>query len=1575
MKKSLLAVIVLVLTIMMASSALGAQVAQWTFDEGSGTTFADSYGNYNGTIINSTGNVAWRTDGPVGDGSLELDNPGDSIVIADNGGLEFAGDFTVSAWIKPKEISDRFLIAKSRSWSDVYSRGYQLRMDGWGRKLMWYAGGNYVFDDAVFLYGLEENKWYHIIGMRDGNQAKLYVNGMLIGTQSGLAPISYNGVKNLTLGSVDNGPTWSAESIFEQVEFYDTALSQGEIDSLYSPYIIEPTEPISAEYLYAPTTDTLRVQGYADIPAVSASVRFIDSTGAYATTSTCVAVDQDENPEYEASFTNVAASWALDTYNLEVVFFDENNCGGSALSETAYGGEFDALMVIAIEQRLDTLNATIQALNGTFSSNLTAIWMQLDEVEINLTAVWNQLDALEAQINAMNHGTINLHHTMTVGVNDLTVFGEAPEGATVAQVALVSLDGLTTYSSGFTVPVTTVLGNENYYTYTFDLDALGVEPLKYNVDVSFSGMPGYTVSALFDDLFILWLDERLTQTELDLIELNETLGIVNETLWNETREIREILNSMNHGTVYAFAYYDTLFEETMVTVLGEAPEGAEEVEILFYDTSYGSVHSEGPFTIGTTPGNPNKFSRTVFASDLGDDLYIVKVNFYDGDDNKMTSYSVSTPLNTLYLFDLEERVTTLEAQVKYIQGDLDLTWNSETQTLKAKVHFPYGATVAHLHVYDSDDNKIDSYSITNIPAPGSAPYEVDRTWDVSDWAVDTYTIKVNFPDAPDAYKWRAEFFDKLLIEWLEEQTLGFELMHTTTFEVWNPQDTFVREILWAITVEESGDYRFELIDLSSGDLYKDYGIFSLTSHQEDLKIQKNVRLPPREDRHKVKLRATQIGGAGLVYESNKFWLIVDDLAQPWPVSSAGVREITVAGYNVGSDTYWTSSSAVDAAADLISDLGWSETNGCLVKYVDRGLAPWFLEKDGTNGTCNGTIRLTADYVGAASAALESGETTQVFVCATPVNGEISYAEVCGNVTIGYDITPPVINFIYPGEQDKLSGTTTFRIDVTDDGELAKVNVTLVNKTDANDTHNFGLATYNASSGLWERVVNTTQVPDGWYNISVEAIDFAGNWVIGVLDPLVDNTEPEVVSISMSGYAGAEGGFTISALLTDNLAGVKRATAYLYPYESCNEDFVAGTCTLSWCEPQSNTSEECTNETVYLPGYDDCMQLYCSGEVVPENCEENFCGAFINETTNCTNVTEQLPDDCSFTATCDNGLAVEECLEDENATAEDCYQDHCPDYKAYAVEPFDQEVSCERNCFATTNCTNVSTNATVNVSLNFTGEGDVLDGVWRGTLPGDALESGTHYKVVIVVEDDANTPNVNTMANQEATAEQFFSNTGFTVTIATSVDELFTSDVFVVSGTVVDFDGNPVTTSVDDEQSVMLYPWGVSSPLQAGIFSRQVLLTTAGEQEVSVRYTPFEGCIDQWYVDAETTITVNGRPNSGGGGGGGSFTRDDGNTAVECDDGYERVGDDCVRIEEESEESSEGGSQPVQSGTSDNDQGNAPIEEEAEEPAPSEENLLTGAVTGGGFGGWAWAGIIVGLIVLLLLAYLIVRRSK
>jgi hypothetical protein len=58
----------------------------------------------------------------------------------------------------------------------------------------------------------------------------------------------------------------------------------------------------------------------------------------------------------------------------------------------------------------------------------------------------------------------------------------------------------------------------------------------------------------------------------------------------------------------------------------------------------------------------------------------------------------------------------------------------------------------------------------------------------------------------------------------------------------------------------------------------------------------------------------------------------------------------------------------------------------------------------TNGTCNGTIRLTADYVGAASAALESGETTQVFVCATPVNGEISYAEVCGNVTIGYDIT-------------------------------------------------------------------------------------------------------------------------------------------------------------------------------------------------------------------------------------------------------------------------------------------------------------------------------------------------------------------------------------------------------------------------------------------------------------------------------------------------------------------------------------------------------------------------------------------
>ena len=72
-------------------------VAYWKFDEGSGTTAADSSGNGNtGTLINGP---LW-TAGKAGN-ALYFDGIDDNVTVLDSASLHLSSAFTLSAWVNP----------------------------------------------------------------------------------------------------------------------------------------------------------------------------------------------------------------------------------------------------------------------------------------------------------------------------------------------------------------------------------------------------------------------------------------------------------------------------------------------------------------------------------------------------------------------------------------------------------------------------------------------------------------------------------------------------------------------------------------------------------------------------------------------------------------------------------------------------------------------------------------------------------------------------------------------------------------------------------------------------------------------------------------------------------------------------------------------------------------------------------------------------------------------------------------------------------------------------------------------------------------------------------------------------------------------------------------------------------------------------------------------------------------------------------------------------------------------------------------------------------------------------------
>ncbi len=192
------------------NDVLDGLVAQWLFDDGSGTAVADSSGNNHHGLISGT--PTW-TAGRYG-GGLDLANA-DSVVVSSLQNLNLGTAFSFTLWVYPKELALRWqqpIRHGSNNWVQI---GY----------------GNCYFKSGGVEYGIggvTANAWNHIACVRfaDGS-AKTYINGTLRKTG---ANNPYNGVGNsFTVG----GGTYAG--IMDDTRVYNRSLSETEINMIMNP--------------------------------------------------------------------------------------------------------------------------------------------------------------------------------------------------------------------------------------------------------------------------------------------------------------------------------------------------------------------------------------------------------------------------------------------------------------------------------------------------------------------------------------------------------------------------------------------------------------------------------------------------------------------------------------------------------------------------------------------------------------------------------------------------------------------------------------------------------------------------------------------------------------------------------------------------------------------------------------------------------------------------------------------------------------------------------------------------------------------------------------------------------------------------------------------------------------------------------------------------------------------------------------------------------------------------------------------------------------------------------------------
>ena len=195
-------------------------VAAYGFNEGTGTTTADSSGNANtGTLTNAT----WSATGKFGK-AVSFNGSNAWVTIADSASLDLPSAMTLEAWVNPAALGAiwRCVVLKEQTGGLIYALYAQTDTN---------QPSGHVFIASEFdTRGtglLAVNTWSHLAATYDGTTLRMYVNGVLASSKAVSGAIKTStGVLRIGGNSI-----WGEyfSGLIDEVRIYNRALSASEI--------------------------------------------------------------------------------------------------------------------------------------------------------------------------------------------------------------------------------------------------------------------------------------------------------------------------------------------------------------------------------------------------------------------------------------------------------------------------------------------------------------------------------------------------------------------------------------------------------------------------------------------------------------------------------------------------------------------------------------------------------------------------------------------------------------------------------------------------------------------------------------------------------------------------------------------------------------------------------------------------------------------------------------------------------------------------------------------------------------------------------------------------------------------------------------------------------------------------------------------------------------------------------------------------------------------------------------------------------------------------------------------------
>ncbi|TSC88006.1 MAG: Uncharacterized protein G01um10145_955, partial [Microgenomates group bacterium Gr01-1014_5] len=218
-------------------SPVGSAVGYWRFDEGADNTCSGGTNDYcnsgsQGSTLDGAknGTISSTQSGKFGK-AISPDGTTGYVSVADNASLDPGiNDFSISGWLE-------FPLAGSSTWNGIVSKGYTTSAPAntWGL-----VAGNpatdLAYQDATDAGGAWNvtlsyataslSGWHHIVVTRSGTAYKMYDNGVLVDSDTGLSTVNLSNSSALQFANA--GSRFLSKDI-DEVKIYNFALTADEV--------------------------------------------------------------------------------------------------------------------------------------------------------------------------------------------------------------------------------------------------------------------------------------------------------------------------------------------------------------------------------------------------------------------------------------------------------------------------------------------------------------------------------------------------------------------------------------------------------------------------------------------------------------------------------------------------------------------------------------------------------------------------------------------------------------------------------------------------------------------------------------------------------------------------------------------------------------------------------------------------------------------------------------------------------------------------------------------------------------------------------------------------------------------------------------------------------------------------------------------------------------------------------------------------------------------------------------------------------------------------------------------------